>query len=83
MKGLSWLLSIVLVLVISWRLLADQEVILKSGTRMIGTVTIDGADAVVQMADDKVRVPLKDVATIAAENSSPERQAQRLLFTGA
>ena len=80
-KGLSWLLSIVFVFVISWRLFADQEMILKSGTRMIGTVTIDGADAVVQMADDKIRVPLKDVATITAENSSPERQAQRLLLT--
>ena len=77
MKGLSWLLCVVFVFAISWRLLADQEVILKSGTRMIEAVTIDGADAVVQMADDKVRVPLQEVATIAAENSSPERQAQR------
>jgi hypothetical protein len=81
MKGISWLLCVVFTLGVSWQVWADQEVILKSGTRMIGAVTIDGADAVVTMADDKVRVPLKDVATIAAENSSPERQAQRLLFT--
>jgi hypothetical protein len=32
------------------------------------------------MADDKVRISLNQVATIAAADSSPERQAQRLLF---
>jgi hypothetical protein len=59
---------------------AEQEVILKSGTRLIGAVTIDAGDVLVQMADDKVRVSLNQVATIAAADSSPERQAQRLLF---
>ncbi len=80
MKTLTRFLGVLFVFAISWQLLAEQEVILKSGTRMIGAVSIDGADAVIQMADDKLRVPLKDVATIAASDSSPERQAQRLLL---
>ncbi len=80
MKSLCCALCAVFLLAFPWRLFADQEVILKAGTRLIGKVSIDGSDVVVQMADDKVRVPLNDVVTIAAENSSPERQAQRLLF---
>jgi hypothetical protein len=57
----------------------QQEVILKSGTNIVGDVSIEGSDAVVQVADKKVRVPLKDVATISAVDFGRQEQARRLL----
>ncbi|MCI0333134.1 MAG: hypothetical protein L0228_07920 [Planctomycetes bacterium] len=60
-------------------LFADVEVTLKSGTSLVGTVKIDGNDAIVKIGDSELRVPLTEVDTIAAVDAGPDRQAHRLL----
>lgn len=62
------------------RLLAEQEVTLKSGSTLVGDVTFDGDGVVVQIDDAKQRVPLADVASIAPVDFGKDRQAHRLLL---
>ncbi len=62
-------------------LFADVEVTLKSGTSLVGTVKIDGSDAIVKIGDSELRVPLTEVDTIAAVDAGRDRQAHRLLMS--
>jgi hypothetical protein len=62
-------------------LYAEQEVTLKSGASLIGQVTLDGDAVVVEIDDARLRVPLQDVAAVAAVDSGHPQQARRLLMT--
>jgi hypothetical protein len=60
---------------------AQQEVRLKSGGVLLGSATIDGDHAVVQVGEAAMRVPLAEVAEISATVKAEEPQPQRLLRT--
>ena len=60
---------------------AQQEVRLKSGGVLVGSATIDGANAVVQVGDSALRVPMSDVAEITAVVKAEVPQPRRLLLT--
>jgi hypothetical protein len=80
-KGSScWLITVALFVAPS-PIYAEQSVVLKKGPSLVGNVTIDGNDVVVQIADGKVRVPMSDVVSIASVNTGREQQARQLLFT--
>ncbi len=70
MRHLSYLLLCGLVLLACPRdLSADQQVTLKSGTVVVGDVSLDGDVLIVTMNDDIVRIPLADVTLITSVES--------------
>lgn len=60
---------------------AQQEVRLKSGGVLLGSATIDGEHAIVQVGDAAMRVPLAEVAEISAVARPDDPQPRRLLMT--
>ena len=61
---------------------AEQQVTLQSGTTLVGNVTMDGEVVLVDVDGAALRVPLTDVATIAASVSNSPSQARQLLIKG-
>ncbi len=59
--------------------LAQQQVRLKSGGVLLGAVTTDGTEVVVQIDNAEMRLPIADVAEIAA--ISHAKDPRRLLIT--
>ena len=81
MKFVLQLMTACSVLAASSLAVAQQEVRLKSGGVLLGTATIDGEHAVVQVGDATMRVPLANVAEIAAVAKPDVPQPRRLLMT--
>ena len=61
---------------------AEQQVTLQTGATLVGNVSIEGAELVVDVDGAKLRVPLKEVATVTSASTDASNQAQRLLFKG-
>jgi hypothetical protein len=61
-------------------LLAEQEVTLKAGTRLIGSVRIDGETVVVKMGEAEITRPLGDVQLIASVGTDAKLPPERLLM---
>lgn len=59
---------------------AEQQVTLQSGAVIVGEVTVDGADLVIDVDGAEVRVPFKDVTLVASGDEHGVRQADRLLM---
>jgi hypothetical protein len=59
---------------------AEQQVTLKSGASLVGDVTIEGDQVVLQMNDKQLRVDLADVAVVSTVDFGREEQARRLLL---
>jgi len=60
---------------------AAVQVTLKSGASLVGEVKIVENEAVVKIDDAELKVPLSQIEMIAAVDSGPDRQAQRLLLS--
>lgn len=60
---------------------AEQEVTLKSGATLVGDVSFDGDELVVNIDEAKQRVPLADVASVTPVDFGKDRQATRLLLS--
>ena len=60
---------------------AQQEVRLKSGGVLLGSATIDGDHAIIQVGDSTIRVPLANVAEVSAVTKADEPQPRRMLLT--
>lgn len=59
---------------------AAQQVTLQSGAVLVGEVSMDGAELVVDVDGAKLRIPFKDVAMVASAGERGEPQAERLLL---
>jgi len=59
---------------------AEQQVTLRNGTTMVGNVSNEGADLVVDVDGAKLKVPFADVQSVASLKSGDGNQAQRLLY---
>ncbi|BBO35088.1 carboxypeptidase-like regulatory domain-containing protein [Lacipirellula parvula] len=81
MNSLRILLASLAVTLIASPALAQQQVRLKSGGVLLGAAAVEGAEAVVQVGDSTMRVPLADISEIAAVPQAEEPQPQRLLRT--
>ena len=82
-------LSAITIWLLANTLFAEQIVVTKSGTTLVGTVTFDGDAVIVEIAKGNLRVPLSEVvavATIATEGGVAAQgptQAQSLLLKAA
>jgi hypothetical protein len=81
MKSAHILLALVTLLAIAEHASAQQEVRLKSGGVLLGSATVDGEHAVVQVGDATIKVPLANVAEISAVAKADESQPRRMLLT--
>jgi hypothetical protein len=59
---------------------AEEQVTLKSGTRIIGTVTLEGQTVAIKIGDSQLQVPLSDVDTIAPVGTEAQQSPERLLM---
>lgn len=62
--------------------MGQQQVKLQSGTTLIGNVTLDGANLVVDVDGAKIAVPFKDVASVTPATVDEAKRAQQLLVRG-
>ncbi|NOY30769.1 MAG: hypothetical protein GXP28_11555 [Planctomycetes bacterium] len=62
--------------------LAEQQVTLQSGAVLVGQLTMDGENLVLDIDGAKLRVPFRDVATVTSTKTNSGNQAQRLLLKG-
>lgn len=60
--------------------LAEEEVTLKSGARLNGTVTLDGQTVTVKIGDSQMTVPLSDVDSIGPAGSGIKQSPERMLM---
>lgn len=81
MKSACILLALVVLSAIAESAFAQQEVRLKSGGVLLGSATIDGEHAIVQVGDTSLRVPLANVAEISAVAKADQPQPRRMLLT--
>ncbi len=59
---------------------ADQQVTLESGTVLVGQLSMDGRDLIVNIEGAELRVSLRDVAEVTAVGANSNKQSQRFLL---
>jgi hypothetical protein len=74
--------STIVLLCVATAACAEQQVTLQTGATMVGSVSMEGADVVIDVDGAKLRVPLKEVATVTSASTDVTNQAQRLLLKG-
>ena len=60
----------------------EQQVKLENGATLVGNVTMDGADLVVDVDGATLRVPFKNVASVSPAANDESKQAAELLIKG-
>ena len=60
----------------------EQQVKLQNGATLIGNVSMEGANLVVDIDGAKIEVPFKDVAAVTSAKAGGSNQAEQLLFKG-
>jgi hypothetical protein len=81
MRRIATVASVLSLCLVAATLRAEQEVTLKSGATLVGDVSFDGAELVVDIDDAKQRVPLSEVASVTPVEFGNDRQATRLLLS--
>src|SRR3989304_2417985 len=61
---------------------AEQQVKLQSGAMLVGNVSMEGANLVVDVEGAKIEVPFKDVASVTPATTDDAKQADQLLLRG-
>jgi protocatechuate 3,4-dioxygenase beta subunit len=72
--------SLVFCLLGSVSVYAEEQVTLKSGARIIGSVALDGQTVGITIGDSQLVVPLSEVDTIAAVGTEAQQSPERLLM---
>ena len=81
-RTLIFVCSTTVVLTLALITSAEQQVTLRNGTTLVGSVKMDGANLVIEFDGSKVQVPFQDVATVSTAGADNTNQAQRLLLRG-
>lgn len=74
--------STILILCVAAAVHAEQQVTMQSGATIVGEVSMEGTDLTIDVAGAKIRVPMKDVATVTSVANDKSSQSQRLLMKG-
>ncbi len=79
---LSLLLVLLAILGVPLNAAAEQQVVLQSGAVLVGQLTMDGENLVLEVDGAKLQVPLSSVVTVALVKANSGNQAQGLLLKG-
>ena len=75
-----WNLSLLIAVVLGGTCRAEQEVTLRSGTRLIGAVSVVDDTAVVKIDDTELTIPLRNIDLIAPVGTDAASTPERLLL---
>ncbi|MGD9636688.1 MAG: Ig-like domain-containing protein [Pirellulales bacterium] len=80
MRRVSTLGSMIVLVCFAAAANGEQQVKLQSGATLVGNVSTEGSDLVVDVDGAKIPVPFKDVASVTPASQGQARDAERLLI---